>query len=84
MRSSVPAWLGVRVQVTTVRGALAAWSPPEPQVAEAMADFGLEVVVHQPFGDQRLLGQGPPDLFRRMRHFLLNDHRAGGGDGFSH
>src|SRR6516165_2177057 len=47
-------------------------------------DNRLEVVLHQPFLDQRSLGEGAPNLFRRMRHLQLDDDGTrgdGGGSG---
>ena len=40
-----------------------------------MAYDWLEVVLHQPLFDQRILGEGAPDLFRWGWHLPLGDAR---------
>jgi len=46
-----------------------------------MAHNRLKVVLHQPFLDQRALGEGAPDFSRRMRHLPLDDDGTRGGGG---
>src|SRR5437879_566443 len=47
---------------------------------EPVANNRLEIVLNQPFADQLGLGQGAPDLLRRMGHEPLDDDGAGSGD----
>src|SRR5690606_26033223 len=46
---------------------------------EAVARGGAEIVRHQPFRDQMRLGEGAPDLFRRMGEFAFDDDGTGFG-----
>src|SRR5262249_48950755 len=46
---------------------------PVPAKIEAVADDGLEVVLHEPFLDQVRLRERAPELFRRKRHFPFDD-----------
>src|SRR5262249_1320156 len=51
---------------------------------ERVADDWLEVVLHQPFLEQRAWREDAPDLLRWMRHLSFDDDGAGGEGGFGH
>src|SRR5215217_1892358 len=57
---------------------------PGGSEAEGVAEGGREIALHQPFGEEVRLRQGPPQLFRRMGKIALDDNGAYLGLGVGH